>query len=183
MAIDGSSSCSASAALQECGARAGTVISAPAVLARAGLVRPGVDLRARTEELATALAASVKESIRDVLSHMRERRRYQEEMAPVMSRFGGIWSRVDALASPNGAVSDEERSRIELLARRSRNLFVKFDEIVPPVEWAEPHDLFQDALLCIAYACEGWIAGDVQRWEQNMEKARVQLQPLLRRVT
>jgi len=183
VAVDGSSSCSASAALQECGARAGTVISAPAVLARAGLVRPGVDLRARTEELATALAASVKESIRDVLSHMRERRRYQEEMAPVMSRFGGIWSRVDALTSPNGAVSDEERSRIELLARRSRNLFVKFDEIVPPVEWAEPHDLFQDALLCIAYACEGWIAGDVQRWEQNMEKARVQLQPLLRRVT
>ena len=182
VAIDGSSSCSASAALQECGARAGTVISAPAVLARAGLVRPGVDLRARTEELATALAAWVKESIRDVLSHMRERRRYQEQMAPVMSRFGGIWSKVDALTSPNGAVSDEERARIELLARRSRNLFVKFDEIVPPVEWAEPHDLFQDALLCIAYACEGWIAGDAQRWEQNMEKARVQLQPLLRRL-
>ena len=182
VAIDGSSSCSASAALQECGARAGTVISAPAVLARAGLVRPGVDLRARTEELATALAAWVKESIRDVLSHMRERRRYQEQMAPVMSRFGGIWSKVDALTSPNGAVSDEERARIELLARRSRNLFVKFDEIVPPAEWAEPHDLFQDALLCIAYACEGWIAGDAQRWEQNMEKARVQLQPLLRRL-
>jgi hypothetical protein len=162
--------------------RAGAVISAPAVLARVGLVKPGVDLRTRTEELAGALAPAIKESLGEVLTQMRERRRYREEMAPIMSRFGGIWGKIDALVSPNGAVSSEERSRIELLARRSRNLFVKFDEIVPPAEWSDPHDLFQDALLCIAYACEGWVAGDVGRWEQNIEKARVQLQPLMRRL-
>jgi len=182
VAVDGSSSCRASAALQECGVRVGTVVSAPAALARAGLVRPGVDLRARTEELAQALASAVRESLREVLAQIRERRRYEEEMAPVMARFDGIWSKVEALVSPNGEVSEEEKSRIELLARRSRNLFVKFDEIVPPSEWSEPHDLFQDALLCIAYACEGWIAGDVHRWDQNLEKARVQVQPLLRRL-
>jgi hypothetical protein len=158
------------------------VVSAPTVLARMGLVKPGVDVRARTEELAGALASAIRESLGEVLTRMRERRRYREEMAPIISRFDGIWGKVEALVSPNGAVSDEEKSRVELLARRSRNLFVKFDEVVPPSEWAEPHDLFQDALLCIAYACEGWISGDVERWEQNLEKARVQLQPLLRRV-
>jgi len=182
LAIDGSSACQASTALGRRGVRAGAVVSAPAVLARVGLVKPGIDLRTRTEELASALAPAIKESLGEVLTQMRERRRYREEMAPIMSRFDGIWGKIDALASPNGAISGEERSRVELFARRSRNLFVKFDEIVPPAEWSDPHDLFQDALLCIAYACEGWIAGDVERWEQNLEKARVQLQPLMRRL-
>jgi glycerol uptake facilitator protein len=182
LAIDASTSCRASATLSSRGVRAGAVVSAPTVLARMGLVKPGVDVRARTEELAGALASAIRESLGEVLTRMRERRRYREEMAPIISRFDGIWGKVEALVSPNGAVSDEEKSRVELLARRSRNLFVKFDEVVPPSEWAEPHDLFQDALLCIAYACEGWISGDVERWEQNLEKARVQLQPLLRRV-
>ena len=182
VAVDGSSSCQASAHLEQCGVRPSAVVSAPAVLARAGLVRPGVDLRARSEELAQALAAAISDSLQSVLTELRERRRYQQEMAPIMERFRGMWSKVELLPSPGGVPPEAERSRVELLARRSRNLFVKFDEIVPPAEWAEPHDLFQDALLCVAYACEGWVAGDAPRWDQNLEKARLQLKPLLRRL-
>ncbi len=183
VAVDGCSSCQASGALRRCGVRAGAVVSAPAVLAAAGLVRPGVDVRLRLDELAEVVAAAIRESLKGALDEARERRRYREEMTPVMARFKGIWSKVQALPSPNGAAPPEERPRVELLAKRSRNLFGKFDEIVPPSAWAEPHDLFQDALLCIAYACEGWVSGDAERWEQNLEKARVQVKPLIQRVS
>jgi hypothetical protein len=182
VAVDGSSACQASLALKRCGVRPGAIVSAPSVLAGAGLVRPGVEVRGKIEELGQALAAAINESLEAALVEARERRRYQQEMAPVIERFEGIWSKIEALPSPNGAAPPAESSRVELLAKRSRNLFVKFDEIVPPAEWAEPHDLFQDALLCIAYACEGWVAGDAGRWEQNLEKARVQVAPLLRRL-
>jgi len=100
----------------------------------------------------------------------------------VMARFQGIWPKLEALPSPDGLPGHQDRRQVELLGRRSRNLFVKFDEIVPPAQWAEPHDLFQDALLCIAYACEGWVAGDAERWKQNMEKAHTQIRPLMRRL-
>ncbi len=182
VAVDGSSSCQACRLLRQLGVRPGAVVSAPEVLARAGLVKPGVDLRARKEELAQALAVAIRGSVEEVLSRERERRQYQGEMGPVLERFRGIWSKVEILPSPNGAAPPAERARVELLAKRARNLFVKFDEIVPPSEWAQPHDLFQDALLCVAYACEGWTAGDAPRWEQNLEKARLQVRPLLRRL-
>ncbi len=182
VAIDGSSACQASATLRECGCRPGAVVSAPAVLARAGLARPGIDIRARLEECASALSSAIGESLQTVFAEMRERRRYREEMAPIVTRFNGIWDKMSALAAPNGAVDPAESAKIELLGRRARNLFVKFDEIVPPSEWSESHDLFQDALLCIAYASEGWAAGDADRWEHNMEKARVQIRPLLKRL-
>ncbi len=103
-------------------------------------------------------------------------------MAPVMKRFHGMWGKVESLPSPNGLPEEKDRSAVELLGKRARNLFVRFDEIVPPSRWSEPHDLFQDALLCIAYATEGWAVGDAERWEQNLEKARVQVEPLLRRL-
>jgi len=182
VAVDASSLCQASAELQKLGVRAGAVVSAPEVLSRAGLVRPGVDVQARVEELAQALAGEIKASLESVLAEVRERRHYREEMAPVMERFRGIWSKVEAMAAPNGTPEAAERQRPELLSRRSRNLFAKLDEIVPPAQWSEPHDLFQDALLCLAYALEGWTAGEASRWEQNLEKARVQVKPLLRRL-
>ncbi|MFB3879811.1 MAG: MIP/aquaporin family protein [Armatimonadota bacterium] len=182
VAIDGSSACQASAALRECGCRPGAVVSAPSVLAQAGLVKPGVDVRARLEECASALASAVRDSLQAVFAEMRERRRYREEMAPIITRFQGIWEKFDILPPPNGAVAPAEATKVELLGRRSRNLFVKFDEVLPPTEWSEAHDLFQDALLCIAYATEGWIAGDTERWEQNLEKARIQVKPLLKRL-
>jgi glycerol uptake facilitator protein len=182
VAIDGSSACQASATLRDCGCRPGAVVSAPSVLAQAGLVKPGVDVRAHLEECASALAAAIRDSLQAVFAEMRERRRYREEMAPIISRFQGIWDKFDALPPPNGAVAGAEATRVELLGRRSRNLFVKFDEVLPPTEWSEAHDLFQDALLCIAYAVEGWVAGDTHRWEQNLEKARVQIKPLLKRL-
>jgi len=183
VAVDGSSSCQASEALRRCGVRPRAVVSAPAVLARAGLVRPGVDVRSRIDELAEAVASAITESLQGALDEARERRRYQEEMAAVMQRFQGIWDKVQALPSPNGAAPPEAQPPVELLAKRSRNLFGKFDEIVPPSAWAEPHDLFQDALLCIAYACEGWVSGDAARWEQNLEKARLQVKPLIQRLS
>jgi hypothetical protein len=158
------------------------VVSAPAILARLGMLRLGVDPHQRIEGLAQALADGIRQSLDQVLEEVRERRRYREEMAPVMQRFGGIWGKLDTLPSPNESPAVKDKAAAELLAKRARNLFTKFDEVVPPVEWSDPHDLFQDALLCIAYACEGWVAGDVRRWEQNMEKARVQLQPLMRRL-
>jgi len=183
VAVDGSSACAASQVLAECKVRPAVVVSAPAVLARAGLVRPGVDVRARVEELAAALAGEVEESLREVLEEVRERRRYQEEMGPVVQRFRPIWGKFEALPPPaNGGPPEADGKRVELLGKRSRNLFVRFDEVVPPAEWAEPHDLFQDALLCIAYACEGWVAGDEERWAANVEKAQVQVKPLLRRL-
>lgn len=183
VAVDGSSRCSASKILAECKVRPAVVVSAPAVLARAGLVRPGVDVRARVEELAAALAGEIDESLREVLAEVRERRRYREEMAPVVQRFRTIWGKFEALPPPpNGGPPGADGKRVELLGKRSRNLFVRFDEVVPPAEWAEPHDLFQDALLCIAYACEGWVAGDEERWAANVEKAEVQVKPLLRRL-
>jgi hypothetical protein len=182
LAIDASSTCKASEALKECGARPSATVSAPEVLARKGLVRPGVDVRARVDQLAEALAEAIRESLVEVLEEVRERRRYREEMAPVMKRFQGIWGKAESLPPPNGVPEAKEQSAAELLAKRARNLFVRFDEVVPPSRWAEPHDLFQDALLCIAYASEGWAAGDGDRWEQNMEKARVQVKPLLRRL-
>jgi len=182
VAVDASSVCQASAALKAHGVRVGAVVSAPEALARTGLLRPGVDVRAKVEELAQALAATIRTSLERVIAEVRERRHYGEEMAPVLERFRGIWSKLDPLPPPNGVPDAGERQRVELLGRRSRNLFVKFDEIVPPAQWSEPHDLFQDALLCIAYACEGWVAGDAERWEQNMEKARAQVRPLLRRL-
>lgn len=182
LAVDGSSACKASDALLDCGARPSATVSAPEVLARKGLVRPGVDVRARIDEFAEALAGAIGESLMEVLDEVRARRRYGEEMVPVMKRFQGIWGKVGLLPSPNGVPEEKDRSAAELLAKRARNLFVRFDEIVPPSRWSEPHDLFQDALLCIAYACEGWAAGDADRWEENLEKARVQIAPLLRRL-
>ena len=183
VAVDGSRGCAASAALAECKVRPAATVSAPEVLARAGLVKPGVDVRGRVEELSAALAGAIRESLQEVLEEVRERRRYGEEMAPVLKRFAGLWSKVEALPTPpNGELAEADRARVELLVKRSRNLFVRFDEVVPPTEWSEPHDLFQDALLCIAYACEGWVASDADRWEQNLEKARVQIKPLLRRL-
>jgi hypothetical protein len=139
-------------------------------------------VRGHLEELAQVLAKAIRESLSGVLEQVRERQRYRQEMAPVMQRFQGMWSKVDSLPPPDGAASPEEATRVDLLGKRARNLFVRFDEIVPPSEWAEEHDLFQDALLCIAYACEGWVAGAGERWERNMEKARTQAGPLLRRL-
>ena len=182
LAVDASSACKASDALRDCGARPSATVFTPEVLARKGLVRPGVDVRARIDELAEALAGAIKESLTEVLEEVRARRRYREEMAAVMKRFRGMWSKVESLPSPNGIPAEKERAALELLAKRARNLFVRFDDLVPPARWMEPHDLFQDALLCIAYACEGYAAGDSDRWEQNLEKARVQIKPLLRRL-
>ena len=182
LAVDGSSRCQASAELEECGARPTVVLSAPDILARAGLVRPGVDVRARIAELAQVVAEAIRESLRTVLEEVRQRHRYREEMVPIIKRFHGIWGKVEVLPSPNGLPEEKAKAAVELLSKRSRNLFVKFDEVVPPSRWAEPHDLFQDALLCVAYACEGWASGDADRWEQNLEKARVQIRPLLRRL-
>jgi len=182
LAVDASSACQASVALRECGARPSAVLSAARVLADAGVLKPGVDVPARVEELAAVLAQAIRQSLEDVLEEVRERRRYQEEMAPVVKRFRGIWDKLEALPVPNGQPDEKDRASAELLAKRARNLFVRFDEVMPPSQWSEPHDLFQDALLCIAYASEGWTAGDVDRWEHNLEKARVQIQPLLRRL-
>ncbi|UCC67420.1 MAG: hypothetical protein JSV79_09830 [Armatimonadota bacterium] len=183
VAVDGSSKCSASQALAECKVRPAVVVSAPEVLARAGLVKPGVDVRGRMEDLAAALAAEIEGSLQEVLEEVRERERYRTEMAPVLQRFRGIWTKFEAFPPPpNGGPPEPDAKRVELIGKRSRNLFVRFDEVVPPAEWAEPHDLFQDALLCIAYACEGWVAGDSERWEHNLDKARVQIEPLLRRL-
>jgi hypothetical protein len=183
VAVDGSSKCAASRVLVECKVRPAVVVSAPEVLARLGLVKPGVDVRARVEELAAALAAEMEASFQEVLEEVRERKRYLEEMAPILQRFRGMWSKFEALPPPpNGGPPEADGTRVELLGKRSRNLFVRFDEVVPPAQWAEPHDLFQDALLCIAYACEGWVAGDEERWAANVEKAQVQIEPLLRRL-
>ncbi len=183
VAVDGSGRCSASNVLAECRVRPAVVVSAPEVLARAGLIRPGVDPRAHEEELAAALAEAIEEALKKVLDEIRERGRYREEMAPFLQRFRGIWGKFEALPPPpNGGPPEPDRKPVELLGRRARNLFVRFDEVVPPPQWAEPHDLFQDALLCIAYACEGWASGDAARWEQNVEKARVQIHPLVRRL-
>jgi hypothetical protein len=182
VAIDASSSCQASAALRDYCCRPGAVVSAAAVLARAGLVRPGVDLHGRSEELAQALAATMRDSLHTMIGEVEARQRYREEMAPIISRFYGIWEKLEATPPPNGAADPAETQKLELLGRRARNLFVKFDEIIPPAEWAEPHDLFQDALLCLAYATEGWVSGEEGRWEQNLEKARAQIAPLLKRL-
>lgn len=182
VAVDGSSVCQASAALRDAGVRPGAVVSAPAAVARLGLMRPGVDVEERFEELAAALAGAIEAALGEALAQARERRRYREEMGPVLERFQGMWARVEALPPPDGRAPTPDRARVELLGKRARNLFVRFDDIAPPAEWAEPHDLFQDALLCIAYACEGWAAGNAPRWEQHLEKARAQLQPLLRRL-
>jgi hypothetical protein len=182
VAVDGSSACQAMGGLREVGMKPAQVVSAPAVLAASGLLRPGVNPKEHVEELAQALAAGIRESLARVLEETRARRRYQQEMAPVMQRFRGLWEKLEALETPNGHADPAAASRVELLGRRARNLFTKFDEVVPPAEWSEPHDLFQDALLCIAYATEGWAHGDAGRWEQNMEKAKAQLRPLLRRL-
>ncbi len=182
VAVDASGACRASEALSECAVRPSAIVSAPEVLASAGLVRPGVDVRSRVEELASALADAIGESLREVLEEIRDRRRYQEEMAPVLRRFDAIWNKVEALPAPNGVPSERDAKQVELLGKRARNLFVRFDEVIPPTRWAEPHDLFQDALLCVAYACEGWATGDADRWDQNLEKAEVQIRPLLRRL-
>ena len=128
------------------------------------------------------VAEAIRASLQEVLEEVRDRRRYREEMAAVIKRFQGIWGKVEALPPPNGLPEEKAKAALDLLAKRSRNLFVRFDEVVPPSRWAEPHDLFQDALLCVAYACEGWTSGDADRWEQNLEKARVQIRPLLRRL-
>lgn len=183
VAVDGSSACAASQVLAECKVRPAVVVSAPEVLARLGLVKPGVDVRARVKELGAALAAEMEESFQEVLEEVRERTRYLEEMTPILQRFRGMWSKFEALPPPpNGGPPAADGTRVDLLGKRSRNLFVRFDEVVPPAQWAEPHDLFQDALLCIAYACEGWVAGDEERWAANVEKAQVQIKPLLRRL-
>jgi hypothetical protein len=182
VAVDSSSHCRAYAPLREVGVRPALIVSAPEVMARGGLLKPGMDVRADLEELARALAQAIRESLAWVLEQVRERRRYREEMGPVMARFRGLWEKVEALPAPNGVPEAAARERVELLGRRARNVFTKFDEILPPAEWAEEHDLFQDALLCIAYATEGWGHGDAARWEQNLEKARAQMTPLLRRL-
>jgi hypothetical protein len=182
VAVDASRNCQPSETLRECGARPSAVVSAPAVLSRTGNLRPGVDVAARVEDLARTLAAAIEESLEGALGEIRERQRYRDEMAPIMSRFDGMWNMVEALPAPNGRPSEREAKRVELLGKRARNLFVRFDEVVPPAQWTEPHDLFQDAMLCVAYACEGWASGDAVRWDQNLEKAEVQIRPLLRRL-
>jgi len=182
VAVDGSSACRGSEALEACGCRASAIVSAPAALSRAGLVRPGVDVRGNIDRLAAALAEAIRESVRGVLEEVKERRRYQQEMAPVVGRFHSLWGKMQALGAPDGEAAEEKRRAVDLLGKRARNLFVRFDEVSPPGIWAEAHDLFQDALLCMAYACEGWVAGDAARWEQNLEKARVQVRPLLARL-
>ncbi len=183
VAVDGSSRCSASEVLADCGIRPAAVISAPAVLARAGLVKRGIDPRDRVGELAQEVARAIEGSLRVVLEELRDRRRYEEEMVPVLKRFRGIWTKFEALPPPpNGGPPEPDSKQAGLLGKRARNLFVRFDELVPPAQWAEPHDLFQDALLCIAYACEGWVAGDPERWSHNSEKARLQIDPLLNRL-
>lgn len=182
VAVDGSSVCQAMGSLREVGVKPAQVVSAPAVLAKSGLLQPGRDPKEHREELAQALAEGIRASLAKVLEETRERRRYQEEMAPILQRFHAIWDKLDALSAPNGHADAAAAQRVELLGRRARNLFVKFDEVVPPADWAEPHDLFQDALLCVAYATEGWAHGDADRWEQNLEKAKAQIRPLLRRV-
>src|SRR4030042_6990164 len=63
LAVDGPSRCQASAELEACGARPAAVLSAPEILARAGLVRPGVDVRARIAELAEGMAEAIRESL------------------------------------------------------------------------------------------------------------------------
>jgi len=184
LAVDGSSACSASQTLADCGVRPSQVVSAPAVLAKAGLVRPGVAVGGLTDELGEALAGAIQESLAEVVSEARDRARYAEEMAPVLKRFRDLWAKFEAVPPPpNGQAPEALRSRLELMGRRSRNLFTRLDEVSPPSAWAEPHDLFQDALLCIAYATEGWTAGNQERWETNLEKARVQVEPLLRRLS
>jgi glycerol uptake facilitator protein len=182
VAIDGSSKCQASATLQECGCRAGAIVSVPEVLAKAGALKSGVAVREHLEELARTLSGAIQESLQKVFAEMRDRRRYREEMAPIITRFDGIWEKLLALPEPNGVPDHDAAAKVELLGRRARNLFVKFDEVVPPSEWSEPHDLFQDALLCLAYATEGWATGDHTRWDVHMEKAKVQILPLLRRL-
>jgi hypothetical protein len=182
LAVDGSQACTASEALRECGARASAVVSAPEVLSRSGLLRPGVDVPSRIDEFAELLAEAIRGSLSEVLSEIRDRRRYKAEMAPIIRRFDGIWGKVEALSAPDGVPPEEDAKRVELLGKRARNLFVRFDEVIPPARWAEPHDLFQDALLCVAYACEGWATGDAERWDQNLEKAEMQVRPLLRRL-
>lgn len=183
VAVDASSSCQASADLRENGIRPAVIVDTPTVLAKAGVLTPEVDPRAHIEEFAGLVANAIRDSLAAVLEQARERRRYREEMAPIITRFDGLWQKLTALPEPNGVPDQETAAKVELLGRRARNLFVKFDEVVPPSEWAEPHDLFQDALLCIAYATEGWTTGDHNRWEVHLEKAKVQLQPLLRRLT
>jgi hypothetical protein len=182
VAVDASHACQASEALRECRVRSSAVVSAPEVLARSGLLKPGVDPRSQVEELAGALADAIRGALGEVLDEIRDRRRYQEEMGPIIRRFDGIWNKVEALPPPNGTPPERDAKRAELLGKRSRNIFVRFDEVIPPARWAEAHDLFQDALLCIAYACEGWASGDFDRWDQNLEKAEVQIRPLLRRL-
>jgi glycerol uptake facilitator protein len=182
VALDASTNCQASAALRSYCCRPGAVVSASAVLSKAGLIRRGLDLRAHAEELARALATTLQDSLHSLIAEVEARQRYREEMVPILSRFQGLWEKITLLPSPNGAVDHAEAQKLELLGRRARNLFVKFDEVIPPAEWSEPHDLFQDALLCIAYATEGWASGDADRWEQNLEKARAQIAPLLRRL-
>ncbi len=182
VAVDGSSACEAMGALRQLGVKPAQAVSAPAVLAAAGLLRRGGKPQNRIEELAQALAAHLRESLEKVLEEARLRREYRAQMAPLMDRFRGIWEKLEALPEPNGAVTPADAQKVELLGRRARNLFVKFDEFLPPAEWSQPHDLFQDALLCIAYATEGWAAGDHARWEVHLEKARAQIRPLLRRL-
>jgi hypothetical protein len=182
VAVDASHACRASMRLEDRGIRPSAVVWAPAVLSKAGLVRPGVDLRANIEALARALTEALERSLAEVLGELRQRDRYRDEMAPVLRRFLSIWSKLDALPPLDGVPDQSARTQVALLAKRARNLFVRFDETVPPVRWAEPHDLFQDALLCIAFACQGYASGDAHRWNQNLEKARLQTRPLLRRL-
>ena len=182
VAIDASSACRASQALKECGVRPSVVLSAADILADKGALKPGLDIYAHLDEFARLVADTIRDSLQDVLEEARERRRYREEMAPIIGRFRSMWPKIEALPEPNGLPDDKQKAAVELLAKRSRNLFMKFDEVVPPAQWSEPHDLFQDALLCVAYAVEGWASGDSSRWEQNMEKARIQIKPLLRRL-
>jgi hypothetical protein len=182
VAVDSSSACQAMGELRQVGVKPSQTVSAPAILAAAGLLKPGVNPQEHLEELAQALAAGIRESLAEVLEEARRRRAYIEQMMPIVERFRAIWDRLSALPEPNGVVEHAEAQKVELLGKRARNLFTKLDEFVPPAEWSQPHDLFQDALLCIAYATEGWAAGDHDRWEQNMEKARTQIRPLLRRL-
>lgn len=182
VAVDGSSACQAIGQLRQLGVRPAQVVSAPAVLSASGILRTGIDPRGHVEELARALAVGIQRSLERAIEDIRERRKYREDMLPIIQRFQGIWTKIEALPPPNGAPHEKDRAAVELLGKRARNLFVKFDEILPPTEWSEAHDLFQDALLCIAYATEGWAAGDAERWDHHLEKARVQIRPLLRRL-
>ncbi len=132
VAVDGSSACQALGELRQMGVKPAQTVSGPALLAAAGLLKPGINPQEHIEELAQALAVGIRESLAEVLEEARVRREYREQMAPILDRFRGIWDKLEALPEPNGPAAPAQAKQVELLGRRARNLFVKFDEFLPP---------------------------------------------------